>query len=258
MTTDPEQEPAPLLAIIGGTGLNSFVQGEVIATPTTPFGDVSGELVSGAIAGSGQQHNFVFLARHGSPHKIPPHLINYRANIWALKQAGVKRIIAVNAVGGIRADLVAGSLVVPDQIVDYSYGREHTFFDGTDYPLDHIDLSYPYSEALRQALLTTAQGLAYPIVNGAVYAATQGPRLETAAEINRLERDGCDIVGMTAMPEAALARESGMDYASLCLVVNPAAGRSAELITMEQINAVIDTGMEQVKALLTTAIPSLS
>lgn len=243
----------PTLAIIGGTGLNSFEQGEAIDVPATPFGAVSGEIVSV----KHQHGSFAFMARHGRPHKIPPHLINYRANIWALRHLGIQRIIAVNAVGGIRADLAAGSLVVPDQIVDYSYGREHTFFDGTEYPLDHIDLSYPFSEPIRQALLAAAQEVACPAADGAVYASTQGPRLETAAEINRLEKDGCDIVGMTAMPEAALARELGMDYASLCLVVNPAAGRSEALITMDQISAVVETGMEKVKAVLAAAIPAL-
>lgn len=248
--TAPE---TPSLAIIGGTGLNSFERGEVIVPPVTPFGAISGEIV----CATHQHGRFAFLARHGRPHKIPPHLINYRANIWAVKQLGVKSIVAVNAVGGIHTDLVAGSLVVPDQIVDYSYGREHTFFDGSEYPLDHIDLSYPFSERIRRALLVAAQQLAYSAVDGGVYAATQGPRLETAAEVNRLEKDGCDMVGMTVMPEAALARELGMEYASLCLVVNPAAGRSAELITMEQITAVVDAGMEKVKALLNAAIPSL-
>ena len=238
----------PLVAIIGGTGLNNFQQGEHTGERQTPYGETSADIIVSTQVG----RPLAFLARHGSPHRIPPHKINYRANLWALKQLGVEQIIAVNAVGGIRSELSAGSIVIPDQLIDYSYGREHTFSDGGGAALEHVDFSYPFSESLRQPLLAAAEQLGMPVFGSAVYASVQGPRLETAAEIDRLEKDGCDIVGMTAMPEAALAREMAIDYASVCLVVNPAAGRSDTLITMEDIHRVIDAGMIRVRRLLET------
>ena len=247
-----------MLAIIGGTGLNQFHQGEASDLRSTPYGETSAAVIQSSIAGK----QVCFLARHGSPHTIPPHKINYRANLWALQQLGVTQVLAVNAVGGINASMPAGALVVPDQLVDYSYGREHTFYDGvavggSEASLEHIDFSYPFSESLRGVLLATAQQCGLAVSQSGVYAVSQGPRLETAAEINRFENDGCDIVGMTAMPEAALARELGLEYASLCLVVNPAAGRSAALITMDDIHRVIDAGMESVRQLLAATIAQL-
>ncbi len=238
------------VAIIGGTGLNDFQQGHVGGERQTPFGMSSADIVVSLIEG----RQVAFLARHGNPHRIPPHKINYRANLWALKQLGVDAIFAVNAVGGIRDDLAAGCLVVPDQLIDYTYGREQTFSEGNDSDLQHIDFSYPFSQPLRDKLLAVAAEQNISIAENAVYGVTQGPRLETAAEVDRLQRDGCDIVGMTAMPEAALARELGMEYASLCLVVNPAAGRSEALITMGDIHAVINTGMVAVRQLLAATV----
>lgn len=241
------------IAVIGGTGLNDFQLGELANIRQTPYGDTSAEIILSSVANI----SVAFLARHGSPHCIAPHKINYRANLWALKNIGVKNIIAVNAVGGIRPDLVAGSIVVPDQLVDYTYGREHTFSDGADSQLQHIDFTYPYCRSLRGKLFSAADQLAINVASNAVYAAVQGPRLETVAEINRLERDGCDIVGMTAMPEAALARELEIDYASLCLVVNPAAGRGDGLITMDDIHAVTETGMGAIRQLLLKVMTAL-
>lgn len=249
---------ATAVGIIGGTGLNSFAQGLVQGPVITPFGDASAALVRSESA----QRPVLFLARHGSPHSLAPDKINYRANLWALKNQGVQQVLAVNAVGGIRSDLTAGTLVIPDQLVDYSHGREHSYFDGRDYPgfdnaLQHVDFTFPYSVELAEALAQAADRSALKVVRGGVYAAVQGPRLETAAEINRLEGDGCDMVGMTGMPEAALARELGMDYASICLVVNPAAGRSQGLISMEQIHQVIDSGMVEVRLLLDEVLKTL-
>lgn len=238
------------LAIIGGTGLNEFQQGEALPTRATPYGELAAAIIGSEVAGK----QVAFLARHGTPHRIPPHKINYRANIWALHAAGVRRVIAVNAVGGIREDLVAGTIVIPDQLVDYTYGREHSFFDGSNDQLEHVDFSFPFTDSLGRHLQNAASACGQQVVRGAVYAATQGPRLETAAEINRLANDGCDIVGMTAMPEAALARELSMEYASLSLVVNPAAGRSDGLISMADIHAVIDAGMTRLKSILQQAI----
>lgn len=252
-----------MLAIIGGTGFNQLKQAhnteQDTAAMATPYGNASTAPLEGRIEGVPVR----FLARHGSPHRIPPHKINYRANIWALKQLGVTKIWAVNAVGGIATAMTAGAIVIPDQLVDFSYGREHTFYDGFDYgaavptKLEHVDFSYPFSEGLRQALIDAASQLSLPVFNRAVYGVTQGPRLETAAEINALARAGCDVVGMTAMPEAGLARELGMDYASICLVVNPAAGRGEGLITMDDIHRVIDAGMIEVQRLIGSAIQLL-
>lgn len=242
-----------MIAIIGGTGLNTFSDGEVVGERHNHYGYTSASIIQSEI--DGQQ--ICFLSRHGNPHTIAPHQVNYRANLWALKQLGVSKILAVNAVGGIAPSMTAGTLVLPDQLIDYTYDREHTLYDQTDNKLEHIDFSYPFSSNLRDVLKRAAVGCSLPVIDKAVYGVTQGPRLETAAEINRMDRDGCDIVGMTAMPEAALARELDMDYASLCLVVNPAAGRSDGLIAMDDIRCVIDAGMIKVRALLIAALAEL-
>lgn len=227
-----------MLAIIGGSGLTQLANLEVTRREVmrTPYGDPSGALTLGTIRGE----PVVFLARHGYGHTIPPHSVNYRANMWALAQQSVKYVVAVASVGGIRADLGPGALAVPDQIIDYTHGREHTYFDGADRRVVHIDFTRPYCEPLRERLLTAAARAEEPIVAGGTYAATQGPRLETAAEIDRLERDGAHMVGMTGMPEAALARELGLCYAVVAVVVNHAAGRadSAVGIKLADINAV--------------------
>ena len=243
------------IGIIGGTGLARYeglehIRSEFIATP---YGEPSALLRHARLGDT----EVVFLPRHGDPHRIPPHRVNYRANLWALNNAGVKGVIAVNAVGGITPAMEAGVICIPDQIIDYTYGRIHTFSDDADSALQHVDFSYPYDEVLRNALIGAAQELALEVEERGTYGATQGPRLESVAEINRMERDGCDVVGMTGMPEAALARELDLPYASVCLVVNPAAGRSEGIITMEQIDAVMATGMETVKSLLKAALVRL-
>lgn len=239
-----------MLGIIGGTGLTQLSNLEITRRQVvrSPYGEPSGALTFGRLGG----REVVFLARHGYGHTIPPHTVNYRANIWALHSAQVSRVVSVASVGGIRADLKPGALALPSQIIDYTYGRKHTFFDGPDQPVTHVDFTHPYSDPLRGQLLDAARKAKQPIVDGGVYAATQGPRLESAAEIDRLERDGADMVGMTGMPEAALARELGLRYATVAVVVNYAAGRgdSAEAIHLEQINAVIKTTMVKVRTLL--------
>jgi 5'-methylthioadenosine phosphorylase len=212
-----------MLAIIGGSGLTQLSSLDVTAQKAvrTPYGEPSGALTFGRLRG----REAVFLARHGYGHTIPPHEVNYRANIWALREEGASEIVSVASVGGIRADLGPGSLVVPHQIIDYTWGRRSTFYEGGDVPVTHIDFTAPYTEWLRQKVLTAARACGEPVLDGAVYAATQGPRLESAAEIDRLERDGAEIVGMTGMPEAALARELDVPYAAIAVVVNHAAGR---------------------------------
>jgi len=239
------------IAIIGGTGLTEFKELDVIQhhdQVSTDLGSPSSDIIEGALAGT----RLLFLARHGHPHAVAPHKINYRANLLALQQLGAEKIIAVNAVGGIHNKAIAGHISVPHQVIDYTQGRDNTFFDGCYKPLDHIDFSHPYDECLRLQLIQalTQKNLEHGFSDFGVYGATQGPRLESIAEINRLEKDGCDLVGMTGMPEAALARELNIPYASLCLIVNPAAGKSDALITMDDIRAVIGSGMAEIKAVL--------
>ena len=239
-----------MLAIIGGSGLSQLASLDVIErrVARTPFGEPSGALTFGRILGC----DVVFLARHGYGHTIAPHKVNYRANIWALKEQQVSGVISVASVGGIRRDFGPGALVVPDQIIDYTWGRHGTFFDGPDSQVTHIDFTEPYTQALRGRILAAARACGEAVADGGVYAATQGPRLETAAEINRLERDGADLVGMTGMPEASLAREAGLAYAAINVVANYAAGRgdSEHAIAMDAIEAVLEKAMGRVRRII--------
>ena len=245
-----------MLGIIGGTGLTQLSNLEVTRRQVvrTPFGDPSGALTFGKL----NRRDVVFLARHGYGHTIAPHEVNYRANIWALHAEGAGQIVSVASVGGIRSDLMPGALAVPHQVLDYTQGRKHTFFEGPDQPVTHVDFTHPYCEELRARLLTAAAAAGQGIVKNGVYAATQGPRLESAAEIDRLERDGADMVGMTGMPEAALARELGLRYAVVAVVVNHAAGRgdSSEAIHLDQINVVLQASMVKVRSLLEKLVES--
>ncbi len=217
--------------IVGGTGLDQLqgLHSQQSHLPDTPFGKPSRPIQEGSWHG----RTVYFLQRHGAPLAIPPHKINYRANMWAMKHLGVTDLVAINAVGGISAEATTGALVIPNQLIDYTWGREHTIDDGSSGELQHIDFTEPYDAELRKALLAVATAQDIPHIASATHAVTQGPRLETAAEIHRLEKDGCDIVGMTGMPEAALARELKMAYAAICMVVNPAAGRSDEPISLD-------------------------
>ncbi len=239
-----------MLAIIGGSGLTKLANLEVTQRKVsrTPYGEPSGPLTFGRI----QDCDLIFLARHGYGHTIAPHEVNYRANLWALKDAGADRIVSVASVGSIRKDLEPGSLVIPNQIVDYTWGRRSTFFEGSGSPVNHIDFTEPFSAALRKALLEAAADCKEKVFDGAVYAATQGPRLETAAEIDRLERDGADIVGMTGMPEAALAREISLEYATIAVVANYAAGRgdSAHAVPLDKIGAILEEAMGRVRRII--------
>ena len=212
----------------------------------TPYGAPSAPLVVGELANK----EIIFLARHGNSHTIPPHKINYRANIWALKSVGVTDVIAVAAVGGIHKDIPPEKIAIPDQIIDYTYARKHTFFEDNLSNVTHIDFTHPYSEGLRQKLLQAAKECDLNVYNGGVYGATQGPRLETASEIKRMQKDGCDMVGMTGMPEASLAKELGLNYACCALSVNWAAGKGGNEITMQEIEQAIKVGIVSVKKLL--------
>ena len=243
-----------MLAIIGGSGLTrlstlAVAHREVVRTP---YGEPSSALVFGQIA----SRDVVFIARHGHGHTIPPHRVNYRANLWALKQRGATAILAVASVGGIRGG-GPGDLVLPHQLIDYTHDRDSSFFDGGDHRVVHVDFTHPYTPELRAKCLAAAQTAGIRLVDGGVYGAVSGPRLETAAEIDRMDRDGATLVGMTGMPEAALARELGVPYAVISVIVNHAAGRgdSSEHISMDGINQVLHAGMDKVRALLEHIVP---
>lgn len=239
-----------MLAIIGGTGLTQLANLEITHRQVmrTPYGEPSGAMTFGTI----KQHEVIFLARHGYGHTIPPHKVNYRANMWALSEVGAKRVVSVASVGGIGDDMLPGTFAVPDQIIDYTHGRDATYFDGHERSVVHIDFAHPYSHSMRLKILDAAQRAGVLCRDGGVYGATQGPRLETAAEISRIERDGADMVGMTGMPEAVLARELGMEYAAIAVVVNDASGRrgSRDGVHLEAVAAVTQAAMERVRAIL--------
>jgi 5'-methylthioadenosine phosphorylase len=239
-----------MLAIIGGSGLTQLANLEIGRKQLvrTPYGECSGPVTFGRIGAT----EVAFLARHGYGHTLAPHEINYRANLWALQSKGVKRVLAVNAVGGIAADLGPGVLVLPDQLIDYTWGRHNTFFEGAEQPVTHIDFTHPYDAELRAQVLAAAAAAGVAVKDGGCYAAVQGPRLETVAEVNRLERDGATMVGMTGMPEAALARELGLRYVTLSVSANHAAGRgdSGQAVDMGAIARTLDESMGRVRRII--------
>ncbi|CAG0990787.1 5'-methylthioadenosine phosphorylase [Burkholderiales bacterium] len=246
-----------MLAIIGGSGLTQLstlavTRREVVRTP---YGEPSAPLLFGSIAA----RPAVFLARHGHGHTIPPHRVNYRANLWALKARGATAVLAVASVGGIR-DALPGALVLPDQLVDYTSGRAATYFDGEEGKVVHVDFTRPYSPWMRARCLDAAARAGLALADGGVYGAVNGPRLESAAEIERMDRDGATMVGMTGMPEAVLARELDLPYAAICVVVNHAAGRgdSAETISMDALSRTLESGIDKVRALLEHLAPIMT
>lgn len=239
-----------MFGVLGGSGLSNLSDMQVIKVVdlNTPYGKPSDSLTFLKMLGS----EFVFLPRHGSSHSIAPHKINYRANMWALKELGVTKVIAVTAVGGIDKACVPGALVVPNQIIDYTTGRINTFFESYEDEVVHVDFTYPYDENIRLNLIDAATSLGIKVIQEGVYGATQGPRLESAGEINRMDGDGVTVVGMTGMPECGLARELGLKYATLSVVANWAAGRGgkSELIDMESIKKILDKTMLEVLKIL--------
>lgn len=247
-----------MLGIIGGSGLTQISGLEEIRRKVvrTPYGEPSGALIFGQISGK----EVVFLARHGYGHTIPPHEVNYRANMWALHAEGVRDVISIATVGGIHPDMKPGTIAVPDQIVDYTWGRKSTYHDcqsacGTK-TVVHIDFTWPYCDEMRQLCMQACRQAGEEFIDGGVYAAVQGPRLETAAEINRLERDGATMVGMTGMPEAALAREIGLCYAALTVSANYAAGRgsSAQAIAYNAVDVTLKQAMQRVLKILNQVV----
>lgn len=244
---------ADLYAVIGGSGLYTLdeqFQIESSEKLQTPYGNTSAELQIGLWQG----HRVAFLSRHGASHQVPPHKINYRANLWALQSIGVSHIIAANAVGGIDSRYGPLALGLPDQIIDYTSNREHSFFDGESGEVGHVDFTQPYSQALREVIMRAARKNHNDLIDGGTYGCTNGPRLETAAEVKKLKMDGCSIVGMTGMPEAALARELDIEYASIVLVVNWCAGIEDKAITMEEITAVLKQGVDNIRQLVSDTL----
>lgn len=245
-----------LCAIIGGSGLYGLTddfQVENRLKPETPYGVLSAEIETGKFRG----RPLVFLPRHGREHTVAPHKINYRANIWALHNVGVTKIIAVNAVGGIGSEYSPGRLAVPDQLIDYTSNREHCFFDGEDQPLKHIDFTWPYSSRLRQRIVDVAARQCIDLVDSGTYGCTNGPRLETAAEVRKIAADGCNMIGMTGMPEAALARELGLEYAAIALVVNWCAGLNEIELNMDEIKEILGQEVDRIRQLALSVVEEI-
>jgi 5'-deoxy-5'-methylthioadenosine phosphorylase len=244
------------LAIIGGTGLDSLGILDVHKREVvdTPYGSPSGAITRGTLF----NREVLFLPRHGYRHSYPPHKINYRANLWALRELGAENILAIAAVGGIHNDMSPSRLVVPDQIIDYTCGRAGTYFDDDNEKVVHIDFTQPYCEDLRQQIIRAATFANVEVIPEGTYGATQGPRLESAAEIRRMENDGCTIVGMTGMPEASLAREIDLCYAACAIVANWAAGKGDSEITMEDINANLEKGLLSLVSLFRSLLASFN
>jgi 5'-methylthioinosine phosphorylase len=242
------------LALIGGTGLNELAEATETFEMDTPYGAPSAPVR----VISTDPVRLLFLPRHGSPHRFPPHRVNYRANLWALREAGANHVLAVSAVGGITPGYAPGTLAAPDQLIDYSWGREHTYFDSADVPLVHVDFTRPYEGRLRNMLVQSAARQSIDIVDGGCIGVFQGPRLESAAEVERARRDGCDMAGMTSLPEAALARELGLDFAGIAVVSNWGAGVSGDLISEEDIAETLKEPMARVRALLHALITTLA
>lgn len=235
-----------VLALIGGTGLTELDEHAERLSISTPYGPPAAEVrvvANGSI-------RLLFLPRHGSPHRFPPHCVNYRANLWALREAGARQVLAVSAVGGIGENYRPGDLAAPDQLIDYSWGREHTYFGSADGELVHVDFTWPYEGPLRRHLLAAARESNIALVDGGCIGVFQGPRLETAAEIERARRDGCHMAGMTSMPEAGLARELGLDYAGIAVVSNFAAGLTGEPLSEADIAATLVEPMQRVRNLI--------
>lgn len=240
------------LAVIGGTGIEEL-EGLVVYREhevETPYGAPSRAIQAGRLGNA----ELLFLHRHGAPATIPPHRINYRANLWALRSLGATEVVGINAVGGIGKEMHAGRLVIPDQVIDYTWGREHTVDDGSDGRLLHIDFTEPYDRELRRALVAAGAAREIDFANGGVHGVAQGPRLETAAEVRRMARDGCDLVGMTGMPEASLARELGLSYAAVCMVVNAAAGLGDVPLSLELMHRILRRESAVVRCLLTELV----
>jgi 5'-methylthioadenosine phosphorylase len=214
------------IAIIGGTGFERLLKNTGKLRVKTTYG-----LVSSVVSGKMEGKKVLFLPRHGADHAIPPHKINHRANVYALYERGVERILATNAVGAINTNFKPGDIVIPHDFIDFTKSRAGTFYDKT--PVTHVDVTEPYCPEMRQLMIETAEKLGLRIWDRAILVCTEGPRYETVAEIEMFRRLGCDIVGMTGLPEAVLARELEICYGSVCYVSNMAAGMQERLTALE-------------------------
>lgn len=242
------------LALVGGTGLTELDDSAEGLHIETPYGSPSAavrEVRSGPV-------RLLFLPRHGNPHRFPPHCVNYRANMWALREAGADHVLAVSAVGGISEAYGPATLALPDQLIDYTWGRQHTYCDSPDVPLVHVDFTRPYEGPLRRALLRAAGAASVDVVDGGCIGVFQGPRLESAAEVRRAGHDGCDMAGMTSLPEAGLARELGMDYAGIAVVSNWGAGVTDALISEDDIAQTLAEPMARVRRLVDAVVEVLA
>lgn len=243
------------IGLIVGSGLDALdvtVDWQSAQTRDTPFGLPSSAIARTQLGGQ----RVAILARHGPDHSIAPDRVNYRANVWALKEAGCRALIGVNVVGAIAPGFRPGDVAIPDQLIDYTWGRDATFGDLGD-GIPHIDFTDPFDPELRGHLATAAAASGLN-VHGGICAVTQGPRLETAAEIDRLERDGCAMVGMTVMPEAALARELGLRYALVAAAVNFAAGRSPSGMPLHrQMEVSLAVGMSRIAGILDRSLAGI-
>lgn len=241
---------AVTLALIGGTGLTELEDSVDVLDVETPFGAPSDPIRVLRC----EPVRLLFLPRHGSPHRYPPHRVNYRANLWALKEAGADHVLAVSAVGGISEGYGPGTLVASDQLVDFTWGREHTFHDSPEMPLVHVDFTHPYEGPLRERLLEAAGRAAVDVVDGGCIGVFQGPRLESAAEIRMAGRAGCDMAGMTSLPEAGLARELGLDYAGLAVVSNWGAGVHGSRVSEDDIAETLKEPMARVRSVVAALV----
>lgn len=257
-----------MLGVIGGSGLYSFegLKVEEEIDIDTPFGKPSSPVVIGRIG----EVRVAFLARHGRDHSFPPHLVPYRANLWALREVGVDRVLAVSAVGGIDKKLSSGDFFIPDSFLDFTKGRESTFYEGrfskkgkgndkvaellNKGKVVHVDMTEPYCPEMRKLLSEILSRRGLPYKEGGVYACTEGPRFETTAEIRMLERLGASVVGMTGVPEVVLARELTMCYASLCVVANPAAGISGRKLTSEEVIEMMKKREDEIKEVISELV----
>ena len=251
----PSPDTSQKIGIIAGTGFYNIpgMSEKVDHDVTNQYGTAR------ITTGIWNSTSVVFLTRHGSGHTIPPHKINFRANIKALKDAGASKVVAVSVVGGVDRTLKAGDLSLIDDFVDFTSGREHTFFDGTTPEgVQHVDVTYPYDREIQAALRQSAQGLSIPLREKGIYAGFNGPRFETPAEVRFAALAGATVVGMTGCPEVSLAKEANLPYATIALIVNPAAGLSEKEITIADINAALDMGREKVLKIIEGALPILS
>jgi 5'-methylthioinosine phosphorylase len=242
------------LALVGGTGLTELDESLETISIETPYGSPSADI---RVIENGPVR-LLFLPRHGNPHRFPPHCVNYRANMWALREAGAGHVLAVYAVGGVCEPYGPATLAAPDQLIDYSWGRLHTYCDSEHSALEHVDFTHPYEGPLRSSLLRAADQAAIDVVDGGCIGVFQGPRLETAAEVEKARRDGCHMAGMTALPEAGLARELGLDYAGLAVVSNWGAGVTGVLLSEDDIAETLKEPMARVRTLLRALLRELS